>query len=91
MFFVWKNKKRMVGLGQGAQIGNFAGDGTEKQIQFGRSKRKWQVWGRAPGLGACWGWNLKADLIWKIKKKMVGLGQGARIENFAGYGIEKQV
>ena len=49
----------MVGLGQGAQIGNFAGDGIEKHIQLGRSKRKLYVWGRAPGLGTLLWMELK--------------------------------
>ena len=43
---------------------------------------------RRPGWELCWGWNWKADLSWKIKKKVVGLGQGAQIGNFAGHGIE---
>ena len=40
-YLICKIKKKMVELGQGAQGGNFAGDGTEKQIELGRSKRKW--------------------------------------------------
>ena len=77
----------MVGLGQGARIGNCAGDGIEKHIQLGRSKRKLYVWGRAPGLGTL----LRMELKRRFKNKIVGLGQSAQIGNLAEDGIEKQI
>ena len=44
-----------------------------------------------PDWELCWGWNSKADLTWKVKKKMVGLGQDAQIGNFAGHGTESLI
>ena len=38
--FLLDNQKRMVGLGQGAQIGNFGRDGPDKYFSFGGFK-KW--------------------------------------------------